>query len=739
MPNTVELQRPASSDLMRWQLTKLTGQLMLLSDHAIDQTCPCELKDETYEFCVPKHLIAVAAYCEETIPMTDKAELKELLESIQGGASDLRREYEKAVGKDKEPDRPGIAEFARESRKAIEPFLFTYKMVMQQPVPGLAQIIYDKGWPSVAQPEPVEVEPTPALFQNSLCFGGGKMAKHSRRLLTPGQISDFDPSTDIVVRESNRTFVVDKSGQRAKVEVQSDVITPEIVENLKKLTPEQKVKMAEAIKLTPYLSTEGKVERLAVLTTQKNLCFGGGKMPKADVKVSVSARCKGTPPKCSFTVTGRHPGDVVYKESTTDKSMLEKLVEQARGEVSSKLPKAEMVPKTEKLPPAKADVVVPPIAEIVDANRQSYDDYVKMLGKEPNTKRYRVELEALTKVPIWEDRRGNNWLARISLDPTAPGGLQRVFQDKARGDYYYMVTGLSIGDSVEFGADYIRSRGRDTKRWYGVVSAKTSDWLYLTKTPDARTAIKLSEELKPLVQDWLEFHDPLLASVVSQICSTGLCFAKETKAILTPHEAMRGEIIDKAFGIKKGDSIVSIPQGVSNIIVKGKVESILLRKYTDGEPNPIVSDVIYRTSSSGKQYTIGVNQIDYEASGLTPKKANFANHVPEDAMHKYLKVMLFNQVNLCQARRGSTTVEEAKTICQRGNEIIWGNQSKGETPYNVRLNVGCPPGSTPIGTWHSHPGGTTKPSGKDIAEMQRMGLENLCISDDQTTKCFKVK
>jgi hypothetical protein len=90
--------------------------------------------------------------------------------------------------------------------------------------------------------------------------------KKVKQLPSVNSISDFDVSKDKVVREGNRTFVVDTSGIRAKVEVQSDVITPEVIANINKLTPEQKLKMIQEVRNTYQLSPEGKKERLAELS-----------------------------------------------------------------------------------------------------------------------------------------------------------------------------------------------------------------------------------------------------------------------------------------------------------------------------------------------------------------------------------------------------------------------------------------------------------------------------------------
>jgi 2'-5' RNA ligase len=79
------------------------------------------------------------------------------------------------------------------------------------------------------------------------------------------QISDFDPSRDKVIRRDGRTFVIDTKGERAPTEVKSDLITDQWRVNFDKMTPEQRVKMTQVVRNTPYLSAEGKAERLAIL------------------------------------------------------------------------------------------------------------------------------------------------------------------------------------------------------------------------------------------------------------------------------------------------------------------------------------------------------------------------------------------------------------------------------------------------------------------------------------------
>ncbi len=86
--------------------------------------------------------------------------------------------------------------------------------------------------------------------------------RRTRKLMTAGSVSDFEAGRDKVVREGDRTFIVDTRGERAKMEVQSDVFNEENKANLSKLNPSQLDRMKQEVQRTPYLSDEGKSERL---------------------------------------------------------------------------------------------------------------------------------------------------------------------------------------------------------------------------------------------------------------------------------------------------------------------------------------------------------------------------------------------------------------------------------------------------------------------------------------------
>lgn len=107
----------------------------------------------------------------------------------------------------------------------------------------------------------------------------------------------------------------------------------------------------------------------------------------------------------------------------------------------------------------------------------------------------RVMGGALTEVPIFNGHhRAKNWMARIYANPMAgPGGLGRIFQDRARGEFIYEVSGIRVGMPVEFGADYYTGVGRKKpERWYAVVEDLTDRALILRQYETAIEALEAS-------------------------------------------------------------------------------------------------------------------------------------------------------------------------------------------------------------------------------------------------------
>ena len=78
-------------------------------------------------------------------------------------------------------------------------------------------------------------------------------------------INDFRIGIDRVERRDGKAFVVDGRGFYAPVEFEGDIMPPNFIENLAILSDAHAATMFEAIRLSPYLSHEGKSERMTAL------------------------------------------------------------------------------------------------------------------------------------------------------------------------------------------------------------------------------------------------------------------------------------------------------------------------------------------------------------------------------------------------------------------------------------------------------------------------------------------
>ena len=129
------------------------------------------------------------------------------------------------------------------------------------------------------------------------------------------------------------------------------------------------------------------------------------------------------------------------------------------------------------------------------------------LGLEDDEDTWKIEDGALTQCPVWEShKRGKNWMASISINPASPGGLDRSFFAKAKGDSYYLIgvdgSSLSPGDAIEFGADYYSGSGRPSRdRWYGCVvrvvpaTETESAYVVLRQCNTGKDAVKQGQKI----------------------------------------------------------------------------------------------------------------------------------------------------------------------------------------------------------------------------------------------------
>lgn len=109
---------------------------------------------------------------------------------------------------------------------------------------------------------------------------------------------------------------------------------------------------------------------------------------------------------------------------------------------------------------------------------------------------FEVDDTILVEVPIFQETTnrvsGRNWLARIALDPLAPGGLFRDFEHIM--DYVnpaYTTGKLREGDPIEFGADVYSHTGKRLRvvRWYGVIRKIDAVSITVEQFKSARKAI----------------------------------------------------------------------------------------------------------------------------------------------------------------------------------------------------------------------------------------------------------
>ena len=116
------------------------------------------------------------------------------------------------------------------------------------------------------------------------------------------------------------------------------------------------------------------------------------------------------------------------------------------------------------------------------------------------------------EAPIWESRRGGrNWLAVIAANPRAPGGLDRRFLERGRGEYLYLLPrDLRQGRPVEFGADL----GHERNRWYGVVVAVSDSEITLERHRTARAACAAAAKMPTPEQPQ---HYPSLAEKLERM------------------------------------------------------------------------------------------------------------------------------------------------------------------------------------------------------------------------------
>lgn len=102
--------------MLHWQYKILLQQLDLLQLHASDPHCPCSLAD-IGEWCIPKHLNAIAGLAAETSAMDSANKL--MLMDLQEEADDFHEKAVKAICRESD-EAIDLVGWSRERRKEIE-------------------------------------------------------------------------------------------------------------------------------------------------------------------------------------------------------------------------------------------------------------------------------------------------------------------------------------------------------------------------------------------------------------------------------------------------------------------------------------------------------------------------------------------------------------------------------------------------------------------------------------------
>ena len=99
--------------ILKWQYDQIIKELLLLQEHSADQSCPCESDGER---CVRKHLLAIEAYAQETLPMEENQDFKDKLQILATEAKMKREKEEKSLcGKPEEAS--SLVDWTRNWRK----------------------------------------------------------------------------------------------------------------------------------------------------------------------------------------------------------------------------------------------------------------------------------------------------------------------------------------------------------------------------------------------------------------------------------------------------------------------------------------------------------------------------------------------------------------------------------------------------------------------------------------------
>jgi hypothetical protein len=164
---------------------------------------------------------------------------------------------------------------------------------------------------------------------------------------------------------------------------------------------------------------------------------------------------------------------------------------------------------------------------------------------------------ALLQVPLFEKHhRGTNWMAVIDVDGTSPGGLGRKFIDRGKGECFYLIEQVQLFDPIEFGADYTTSVGkRYRKRWFGVVTAKTEDYITAEECSKGVNAVLLARAKRTDPQALADAFEKEREVLLKRAAELDAAVSQLRTGAIKPEDVLQTEDTTSATGVERDPEI----------------------------------------------------------------------------------------------------------------------------------------------------------------------------------------
>ena len=165
-------------------------------------------------------------------------------------------------------------------------------------------------------------------------------------------------------------------------------------------------------------------------------------------------------------------------------------------------------------------------ATVEQQQADCYSDKQKAVRMENDKKTLNIETGCIENIKYDDHKRCKNWVATVSINKAAPGGLDRTFWQRGSGEWVVIPEGLEAGQVIEFAGDYYSGSGRkNSRRTYAlitqitpthlsaIISENENDLFEINLEPKEkinpetmtlRKLIEMAKELKP--DGYLDLH-----------------------------------------------------------------------------------------------------------------------------------------------------------------------------------------------------------------------------------------